>query len=232
MKVKKYPQSCLLVTTAKHRILVDPGNLKYQEKFMTEWLVADIILVTHRHADHCNVEVIKSLNRPIYSTKEVAKACPELKNINIVKSGMKPLKIGDVSIEVVDAVHGYNPRLKHNKAEVHENVGFIIDDGETRLYVTSDTICFNNEYKADYVAAPITGYGLTMTAFETGLFAKETGAKQLIVTHLDNETYPTDVAVAEKTFQDLEVAYTIPAIGEEFEIKGEPKEDHGQKRKK
>ena len=51
---------------------------------------------------------------------------------------------------MVKAIHGYNPLLK-NGGQVFENVGYIIDDGSHRLYTTSDTICFNNDYKADVV---------------------------------------------------------------------------------
>ena len=33
MLIKKYPQSCLMIETKNKKILVDPGMLKYQDKY-------------------------------------------------------------------------------------------------------------------------------------------------------------------------------------------------------
>jgi L-ascorbate metabolism protein UlaG (beta-lactamase superfamily) len=101
---------------------------------------------------------------------------------------------------------------------VFENVGFIIDDGKTRFYITSDTICFNNDYHADYVFAPVTGHGITMSAFETALFVKETGAKKLFICHMDNPAYTVDLEYVKKTMAEHGVDFVIPNIGQTFEI--------------
>lgn len=215
MKIKKFPQSCLLVKTQGQIILVDPGAIKFEDSFANEWETANAVLITHKHGDHIKADLLKDFDMPIYSTSEVSKTYPDLK-INIVKEN-DCFKIGNVKIEVVRAVHGYNPRLK-GKGEVFENVGYIIDDGKIRLYITSDTICFNNEYKADYVFAPVTGYGLTMTTFETALFAKETGAKKLIISHLDNAAYPRALSEIENILNKQNIEFVIPSIGEEIEI--------------
>ena len=160
MKITKFPQSCLLIETKGKKILVDPGNLKYKDEYFDVWNSVDIILITHKHPDHCNTEVLQKLNKniTIYSTKEVQEYNESL-NINIIKEN-DTIELGNVKIEVVHAIHGYQPLLKGDK-EVHENVGYIIDDGENRLYSTSDTICFKNDYKADILCTPVTGYGLT-----------------------------------------------------------------------
>lgn len=190
MKIIKYPQSCFMVETQNKRILIDPGSLKYQESFLEEWKKADVILITHRHSDHINCSVLKNLDIPIYSTREVQEAYPEIK-FNLVKEGGL-LKFDGITVEVVKAVHGYNPNLK-NGGEILENVGYIIDNGEHRFYITSDTICFNNNYKADVVALPVTAYGLTMSSYEAGLFARELGANLVLPIHMDNPKYPTNL---------------------------------------
>lgn len=148
-----------MIETNNKRILVDAGSLKYQDRFLNEWKTADIILITHKHEDHIKSDVLKDINIPIYSTQEVQDTYPDIK-FNIVKEN-DILDFDDVKIEVVKAIHGYNPLLK-NGGQVFENVGYIIDDGEHRLYTTSDTICFNNDYKADIVALPVTACGLTI----------------------------------------------------------------------
>ena len=42
MKITKYPQSCLMIETNNKKILVDPGKLKYEDRFLEEWKEADI----------------------------------------------------------------------------------------------------------------------------------------------------------------------------------------------
>lgn len=215
MKIKKYPQSCLMIETNNKKILVDAGSLKYQDKFLKEWKTADIILITHKHGDHIKNDVLKDINISIYSTQEVQDTYPEIK-FNIVKEN-DILDFDDVKIEVVKAIHGYNPLLK-NGGQVFENVGYIVDDGKRRLYITSDTICFNNDCKADIVALPVTGYGLTMSAFEASLFSKELGANLVLPIHMDNEKYPTDIDYMKKNFDKFDINYKVLDIEETIEI--------------
>ena len=217
MKITKFPQSCLLIETKRKRILVDPGNLKYKEEYFDVWNSVDIILITHKHPDHCNTEVLEKLDKniKIYSTKEVQDTYKSL-NINIVKQN-GVIKLDDITIEVVHAIHGYQPLLKGAK-EVHENVGYIIDDGQNRLYATSDTICFKNDYKADILCIPVTGHGLTMSAFEAGLYAKEVGAVLTIPIHMDNPAFPPDFDFIKEMFEKYEVEYEILKNDESIEI--------------
>ncbi len=215
MKIKKYPQSCLMIETNNKKILVDAGSLKYQDKFFDDWKNADILLITHKHEDHIKADIINELNIPVYSTNEVQSTYPDI-NFNIVKEN-DVLNLDNIKIEVVKAIHGYNPNLK-NGGEVFENVGFIIDDGNIRLYITSDTICFNNDYKADVVALPVTAYGLTMSSYEASLFAKDLAVKLVLPIHMDNEKYPTDIEHMKNNFEMFDINYKILNIEEEIEI--------------
>lgn len=217
MKITKFPQSCLLIETKEKKILVDPGNLKYKEEYLDIWRQADIILITHKHPDHCNNEVLEKLNKDItiYSTKEVQEANQNL-SIHIIKEN-DVIELNGIKIEVVHAIHGYQPLLKGAK-EVHENVGYIIDDGKNRLYITSDTICFRNEYKADILCTPVTGHGLTMSAFEAALYAKEVGAVLTIPIHMDNPAFPPDLDYIKEMFEKYEVEYEVLENDESIEV--------------
>lgn len=217
MKITKYPQSCLLVETKGKKILIDPGTLKYKEEYFNVWNSVDIILITHKHPDHCNTEILEKINDniKIYSTQEVQDANKTL-NINIIKEN-DIIELDDIKVEVVHAVHGYQPLLKGGK-EIYENVGYIIDDGENRLYTTSDTICFKNDYKADILCVPVTGYGLTMSAFEAALYAKEVGATLTIPIHMDNSAFPPDYKFIEEMFNKYEVEYEILENEESIEV--------------
>lgn len=217
MKITKFPQSCLLIETKGKKILVDPGKLKYKEEYFDVWNSVDIILITHKHPDHCNIEVLEKLNKniKIYSTKEVQDTYVNL-DISIVKES-DVLKLDDITIEVVHAIHGYQPLLKGAK-EIHENVGYIIDDGKNRLYTTSDTICFKNDYKADILCIPVTGHGLTMSAFEAALYSKEVGAVLTLPIHMDNPAFPPDFKYIEEMFNKYDVEYEILDNDETIEV--------------
>lgn len=215
MKITKFPQSCLLIEIKEKKILIDPGTLKYKEEYFDIWNNVDIILITHKHPDHCNTELLEKINKKIYSTKEVQDANKTL-DINIIKEN-DIIELDNIKIEVVHAIHGYQPLLKGAK-EVHENVGYIIDDGENRLYTTSDTICFKNDYKADILCVPVTGYGLTMSAFEASLYAKEVGAILTIPIHMDNPAFPPNYDFIKEMFGKYEVEYEILENDETIEI--------------
>ncbi|MFR0822094.1 MAG: MBL fold metallo-hydrolase [Clostridia bacterium] len=219
MKITKFPQSCLWIETKGKKILVDPGNLKYEEAYFETWKQADVILITHRHKDHCYKEVLEKLsgNIPMMSTKEVQEAYPSLK-ITIVKETDEIALTEDIQLSVVHAEHGFLPPMKKNGGKIEENVGYIIDDGENRLYVTSDTICFENEYTCDIIALPVSDYGVVMGPFEAGLFAKEAQAKLAIPLHADNISYPVDFEFVKKIWEEQEVEYEILENGETIEI--------------
>lgn len=217
MKITKFPQSCLLLETKGKKILIDPGNLKYKEEYFPIWSNVDLILITHKHPDHCNSEVLEKLDKAIkiYSTQEVQKAYPALP-IHVVKEN-DVLELDTIKIEVVHAIHGYQPLLKGGK-EIYENVGYIIDDGQNRFYTTSDTICFQNEYKADILCVPVTGHGVTMSAFEVALYAKEVGAVLTLPIHMDNPAFPPDFKFIEEMFSKYETEYEILENDETIEI--------------
>lgn len=215
MKITKYPQSCLMIETKNKKILVDPGSLKYKDSYFSEWMSANAILITHRHPDHINLNVLGNYNIPIYSTNEVKNTYSNLEIKTIRENDI--FNIDEIKIEVVKAIHGYNPNLKDGK-EVFENVGYIIDDGNIRLYITSDTICFNNDYNADVIALPITGYGLTMSSYEASLLSKEVGAKLVLPVHMDNDMYPTNIEYMKENFDKFDINYKVLDIEECIEI--------------
>lgn len=217
MKITKFPQSCLLIETKGKKILVDPGSIKYKEEYFDIWNSVDLILITHKHPDHCYTEVLEKMNKGIkmYSTQEVQDANKTL-DINIVKEN-DVIELDGIKIEVVHAIHGYQPLLKGDK-EIYENVGYIVEDGENRLYTTSDTICFKNDYKADILCIPVTGHGLTMSAFEASLYSKEIGAILTLPIHMDNPAFPPDFDFIQKMFDKYEVEYEILDIEETIEV--------------
>ncbi|NLL91326.1 MAG: hypothetical protein GX222_02770 [Ruminococcaceae bacterium] len=217
MKITKYPQSCILVDTGIKKILFDPGILKYKDEYFDVFNSCDAVFVTHKHSDHCNVELISSLKKEIavFSTSEVAGAYPELSNLKTISEG-DTVQIGNATVTAVKAIHGYQPKMRGN--EVYENIGYTLSDGKKTIYITSDTICFPTDIKTDVICIPVTGHGVTMSAYEASLFSKETGAKVVILTHMDNPAFEVDYAYIDKHFANAGVEYTILEIGDQFTI--------------
>ena len=212
MKVKKFPQSCILIETNGTKILIDPSSVKYDEKFKKDWKTADAILITHRHSDHINASVVKELQLPIYSTQEVASFNPTLE-INLIKEN-DVFKIGEATITVVKAIHGFIS----TDGEIKQNVGFIVDDGKTKLYITSDTIRFKNDYKADAVFADVTAFDASMNLWGAMQTRIDAGAKLLIVAHQEAGKMTYEKNEIEKYLANAPIDFIIPEIGQVFEI--------------
>ena len=207
MKITKYPQSCFMVKTCGKNILVDPGSISYDPSFAVDWAKADFILITHKHGDHCHAEILKDFSAPIYSSAEVAAAYPELK-ITKVKVGQELALADGINVSVVNAVHGYLPHLRGDK-EIHENIGFILNAEGKKIYFTSDSVCFKNDYKCDILCVGINEHGLSMTPAAAARFAKECGAGLVLPCHLDNPVFPVDIPRMENTLKENEINYRI-----------------------
>ncbi len=218
MLLTKFSQSCVLIKTQDKKILVDPGVLS-EEKEIEQMSGIDIILITHKHEDHfCEkiYEKIKKQNTVIYSSKEVSENFQNTK-FEIVKE-KDEIKIGDITIRVVKAVHGYIPYLTKNKIEINENIGFIVEAEGKKIYFTSDTICFKNDYKCDILFLPVCDHGLVMGPFEASLFAKGTGASIVIPCHYDNPKFPADIERVKKEFDKQELNWKFLEKMEKIKI--------------
>ncbi len=219
MKLTKFPQSCVLIETNGEKFLFDPGSISLNDSITNAWKEADYIFVTHKHFDHFDetaINKIKNKSTKIYSTQEVVNKYPNTK-FEIVKE-KDIIDCKGIKIEVVKAIHGYIPALTQNNAEINENVGYILDDGKKRVYLTSDTICFKNNYKCNVILVPICNHGIVMGPFEAALFAKETNAELVIPIHYDNPKYPIDLEKAKEEFEKQKLNYKFLKIGETIEI--------------
>lgn len=223
MKITKFNQSCLLISTNNKRILIDPGMIGYNDELLNNhWLDIDIILVTHKHADHCNSEainkIIKRDNAKLYVTNEIQN---EYKfNQKIIVKEEDIINIDDIKIEVVHAIHGYLTGFAERNANILENVGYIIDDGKTRFYTTSDTINFYNKIKCDVIAMPFNGNGLTMGLIDGSDFIKAINPRIVLPIHMEhpNSIMNPDIIKMDHVFRDKNIEYKILKKYESVEI--------------
>ena len=223
MKITKYNQSCLLLETKDKRILIDPGNIGYDESRLNDWKDINYILVTHRHADHCNAQainmIIKRDNAKVYTTKEVVDNT-NLINPVIVKQG-DIIDLGEIKVEVTKAVHGFLTAMKKSKGEIFENVGYIVDDGEKRLYATSDTINFNNDYKCDILCMPFNGNGLTLGIIDGAMFAQDINPEIILPIHMEHPLpfMNPNLDALKTEIEKTGIDYKIMNLKETIEIK-------------
>jgi L-ascorbate metabolism protein UlaG (beta-lactamase superfamily) len=146
---------------------IQNGQVVYVDPFQIEGggPKADLVLVSHEHFDHCNVE---DLNKIVSSNTTVvahAQSKGELsklkvREIKIVKPGDK-VKVGDVGIEAVPA---YNlnkfrepGKVFHPKAD--GKLGFVLTVKGVRIYHTgdSDHIPEMRGIRPDIALVPVSG---------------------------------------------------------------------------
>ena len=146
---------------------IQNGQVVYLDPFQIEGggPKADLVLVSHEHFDHCNVE---DLNKVVTSNTTVvahAQSKGELsklkfREIKIVKPGDK-VKIGDLGIEAVPA---YNLNKFSEPGKVFHpkddgKLGFILAVKGVRIYHTgdSDHIPEMRGIRPDIALVPVSG---------------------------------------------------------------------------
>jgi len=192
-------------------IYLDPYEGEYRDK-------ADIILVTHSHADHCNVSKINSVRKSdtiiIAPADCVSKIGGEVRSI---KPGDKIL-VGDVLVEAVEA---YNYKRFSSPGNPYHpkgfGVGYLLTIGGKTIYHAGDTdsIPEMQNLKNIYLALLPTGGTYTMDnqeAVEAALAIKPT---YVIPMHRWN-TDPAEFKTGVEAGSNIKVILLTP--GEQFQL--------------
>lgn len=116
-------------------LYIDPVGEKYGIDFSNE-PKADLILVTHQHSDHLDIQVIEELSKS--DTKlYVSKECLKLVSADV----LKPFEAKVIKGIEVYSVPAYNitPSQIQYHPKHNEGLGYVINIGSTRIYVAGDT---------------------------------------------------------------------------------------------
>lgn len=201
MKVTWLTQAGLLFENGKTTVLVDPYLSDAVEKTLDPQKKRrmaidasyfekkpDIILITHDHLDHLDLE---TLAHYLDTDRRVTVLAPEAawRKLNAYGHGHNYVLMNPHTVWSEKNLTFYSVRAAHSDPSA---VGFIIDDGNTTYYISGDTLYNYDvidevlelvEDGVDYAFLPINGEGNNMNASDAADFAYEIGAKHAVPVH-------------------------------------------------
>lgn len=225
MKLKRLAQSTVLLTTRDgKRLLIDPGkyNLDPGKLTLETFPTGDVIVITHKHADHFDLDLLKMIlkkSTPIIFTNAEIKESLE-------KNGITAKEISE-GVTVTEAGF-YLTAIRTDHVVRDEkiiNFGLVISADGTSLYHTSDTRFIDpsllpRETRTKYLLVPISDRGVVMGIDDAVVFSSELKSELVIPIHYDS---PKDKGrVDPKEFAEKAGRFGIKvrllAFGEEVEL--------------
>jgi L-ascorbate metabolism protein UlaG (beta-lactamase superfamily) len=168
-------------------IYIDPLKIKPS-------VTADLLLITHNHHDHLNLEDIRKIAGEkttiiaAYECRDRLKGL-RIKELRTAKPGDK-LSVGNVSVEAVPAYNVNKFRAPGQPFHPKQDgkVGYIVGIGSVRIYHAGDTdhIPEMNQVKADVALLPVSGT-YVMTAEEAAEATKALRPKVAVPMHYGGE---------------------------------------------
>ena len=157
MHIKKLKHCCMVIKVpgqgGKHTVIVtDPGSYSIEEHDKIAY--ADIILITHEHADHFHLESVKALAKRSPGVSVIANdavgdlLAREGIEHRIMKHG-NAIEVKGVHLEAYGELHA----VIHSSLPRVSNVGFFI---ENKLFYPGDALV-DPEKPVDVLALPVAG---------------------------------------------------------------------------
>jgi len=214
MIIQKLLHSCLLIEECGKRILIDPGDYCFAEKLITPESLApiDLILITHNHADHCDVDALRKIQAKkiltcasTHATLAAAGIFSDILNVGEV------INVGECTIRGINAPH--DTRLTSTPPE---SIGFLINE---KLLHPGDSLNFDNSVPYKVLALPIAApWMVRKEAIDLGIKLKP---KHVIPIHdgmFKSFAADANIALFKKLFGLQGIELHPLRLGEVFEI--------------
>ena len=210
MKVKKFPQSHLVLEKNGKTLIIDPGYITFEKGFkVSDFQGANVYLISHQHADHLGPETIKEVagDSPVYGNADVVEKLKEVGVLNAYEiKNLEEVEVAGFKIKAVDLEHFKKPGY-----EMPHNTGFLIDG---IFFHPGDADKAPDHIHSENAAVPIGGATIDLhTALE---FSKGIGAKVVIPIHFD--WYKADASKFQEMLKTEGIEVRILGHGEETEI--------------
>lgn len=144
---------------------------------------ADVILITHEHADHLDLQAIQAVSKNQTEVLINESGYKKLEKGNILKNGDETFILGDVKVEAVPAYNTTAGREMYHPR--HRDNGYVLTFDGLRIYVAGDTedIPELNELKEIDVAFLPVNQPYTMTVDQAARAARMFSPKVLYPYH-------------------------------------------------
>lgn len=223
MKIIWIGQAGLLIETGGKKIMVDPylsdsveainpknwRRVAVDENLFEEDI--DMIVITHDHLDHLDPQ---TLERFLKKDKILTVLAPYNAWQQVRKNGKNHnyVMFNRGTVWTQDGIIFTAVKAEHSDLTA---IGFIIDDGEFKVYVTGDTL-YNKDIfselpkNLDAVFLPVNGVGNNMNISDAKQFAKMTEAKKAIPIHwgmfdeLDVSDFDLVNAIIPKIYEEVQ----------------------------
>ena len=175
MRLTKFGHACVRIEHQGVRIVLDPGSFTEREAVDG----ADVVLITHEHADHYDADHLRATTAQIHTIAAVADViraeAPDLADrLHVVAPG-DVLDVG-LPVRVVGekhaVIHPDYPRL--------DNSGYLLTVGDTVVYHPGDSLTAPAQ-PVDVLLAPVSAPWLKIS--EAIDFVREVGAPRTIAIH-------------------------------------------------
>jgi L-ascorbate metabolism protein UlaG (beta-lactamase superfamily) len=175
MRLTKFGHACVRIEHAGVRVVVDPGS--FTERDAVEG--ADVVLVTHEHADHYDADHLRATTAQIHTIEAVAAVirdeAPDLADrLHVVAPG-DSIDVG-VPVQVVGEKHA----VIHPDYPRFDNSGYLFTLGDQRVYHPGDALTPPG-VPIDVLLAPVSAPWLKVG--EAIDFVREVGAPRNLAIH-------------------------------------------------